>query len=127
LFMNSVSRGKIWIKNAASLWKGSIFLKRACLVVSVQEPTLPPPPPVPSTLFFQLPIKGHKLCLRGRQLGGGGGGGGSHQKGQDTVLWSHGPLPHPSQWFRYTLVLGQRGCFRVLSHVLETQVSMSAF
>jgi hypothetical protein len=95
LFMNSVSHGKIWTKNAASLWKGSIFLKRACLVVSVQESTLPHPP-VLSTLFFQLPIKGHKLCLRGGQLGGGGGGG-SHQTGQvycTFVTWSP-PPPKP--------------------------------
>ncbi len=44
-----------------------------------------------------------------------------------TVLCHRVSLPHPSQWFRYELVLGQRGCFRVLSHVPEIQVSMSAF
>ncbi len=97
LFMNSVSHGKIWTNNAASLWKGSIFLKRACLVVSVQESTLLPP--LLPTLFFQRLIKGYNLCLRGGQLGGRGWG-----ESPDQVRYialGHmqcPPLPHPNQW-----------------------------
>ena len=113
LFMNSVSHGKIWTNNAASLWNSPVFLRRAswCGVCPENHPS-PPPPPSP-TLFFQRLIKGYNLCLRGGQLGGGGGG--VARPGQVKLHFCHKglSLPHPKPMVRYRMVFGQRGCFRV--------------
>jgi hypothetical protein len=73
MFMNSVSHGKAWTKNAASPLNKPCFTKECMLggYLSKNLPFPPPPTSLPPTNCQLGPIT---FCLRIGQLGGGGGG-----------------------------------------------------
>ena len=113
LFMNSVSHGKIWTENAASPLNKPVLLRRVCL--SGISPKIHPSPPTLPPLSFQLPIKGYNLLSKRWAVWGGGGGGVTQNRSGRLYFVTGSPPPfhQPSHGFRYKLVLGQRGSFRV--------------
>ena len=93
------------------LWISLVLLRRVCL--GGISPKIHPSPPPPHLSLSKLPIRAHSLCLRVGQFGGEGVGGVTQNRSGRLYFVTGSPLPHPSHLFRYKLVLGQRGCFRV--------------
>ena len=116
MFMNSVSHGKAWIKNAASPLKKPCFAKE-CMFGGYLSKNLSSPPHPPTSLPPNCQLGPITFCLRIGQLGGRGWGG--HLKaGQVEKYFVTWCLPPPHQptiplGLRYESVLDQGGCFRV--------------
>ncbi len=71
MFMNSVSHGKAWIKNAASPLKKPCFAKE-CMFGGYLSKNLSSPPPPPHLSPSKLPIRTHSLLSKNWAVGGEG-------------------------------------------------------
>jgi hypothetical protein len=107
MFMNSVSHGKAWIKNAASPLKKPCFAKECMLGGNLSKNlSSPPPTPPPPPSNCQLgPIT---FCLRIGQLGGEGVGGSPKSRAGREVL-CHMVSPPPTNQ-PYHLALDTSQC-----------------